>query len=112
MTCSRGTLNADCTFCECALDLNAQAFSSHGQPLSNVSIRHTAAPLTELFFTSSNGLFVLNDVCDGDSYVAKRTGYIDEEFVASPSLQSITMQVVGTLIKLSSVFCFSLQFQK
>ena len=95
MTCSSGTLNAECTFCECALDLNAQAFSSLGQPLSNVSIRHTAAPLTELFLTSSDGVFSLSDVCEGDSYVAKRTGYVDIEFQAIATLQSLTMQIVG-----------------
>ena len=65
------------------------------QPLSNVSIRHTAAPLTELFLTSSDGVFSLSDVCEGDSYVAKRTGYVDIEFQAIATLQSLTMQIVG-----------------
>ena len=99
MMCTTGTLNADCTFCECTLTLQAQVFSNLGQPLSNVSIRHSAAPLTELYFTSSDGWFTVNDVCDGDSFIAKRTGYMDLEFEATSLLQRISMQIVGTLHK-------------
>ena len=95
MVCSSGTLNADCTFCECAMNMTMQAFASEGQPLLNVSISHSAAPLDQLLVTSSNGWFTVLDVCQGDRFLAKRSGFIDMEFEADPAASAITMQRVG-----------------
>ena len=95
MVCSSGTLNADCTFCECAMNMTMQAFASEGQPLLNVSITHSAAPLDELFVTSSNGWFTVLGVCQRDSFLAKRSGFIDLEFEADPAVSTITLQRVG-----------------
>ena len=77
------------------MNMTMQAFTSEGQPLLNVSISHSAAPLDELFVTSSNGWFTVLDVCQGDRFLAKRSGFIDMEFEADPATSAITMQRVG-----------------
>ena len=110
ITCSSGTLNAECTFCECALDLNAQAFSSLG------SLSQTSAFVTQPHHWRScswrhpMACFLSVKYVREIATSPKEQATLTIEFQAIATLQSLTMQIVGEWKDASSC-CVRIQLQ-
>ncbi|XP_033725596.1 LOW QUALITY PROTEIN: cartilage intermediate layer protein 2-like [Pecten maximus] len=88
-TCTTGSLNADCTACECTSNTVQGLVRNHANvPLKEASIAHASVPYKRLATTNETGGFILETTCDAVEIVITRSGYAD-----------VTVTVTGNTVK-------------
>ncbi|XP_069102675.1 cartilage intermediate layer protein 1-like isoform X2 [Argopecten irradians] len=99
-TCTTGSLNTDCTACECTSNTVHGIVRNHvNVPLSDASIAHAGVPYKTLARTNDTGGFTLNTTCDAVEIVITTTGYAD----ATAVVKGTTILVQMSLIKYPAI---------
>ncbi|XP_069102794.1 semaphorin-5B-like [Argopecten irradians] len=102
-TCTTGSLNAECTACECTSNTVQGIVRNHvNVPLDEASIAHANVPYKTLATTNETGGFTLDTTCDAVEIVITRTGYADVTVVVTGTTVSVQMSLIRMIILLLS----------
>ncbi|XP_069103311.1 cartilage intermediate layer protein 1-like isoform X2 [Argopecten irradians] len=94
-TCTTGSLNADCTACECTSNNVQGIVLNHANvPLSEASVAHARVPYKTLATTNETGGFTLDTTCDAVEIIITRTGYADVTAVVTGTTVSVQMSLI------------------
>ena len=84
-----------CTHCVCSDNFTGLILSNNLLPLANVTISPLLSPYAVLATTGIGGRFEIDHICDADTYVLRKPGYVDTAVVFGQSSFNITMQQLG-----------------
>ena len=96
MSCADGSLNANCTFCQCSSRLEASVFTTDNRTITDAHVTHSNAPDVVLNTTSSTGIIVVENICSGDEFVLRSDDFEDLRFTFNDNVTStLQMDEIG-----------------